>query len=86
MLQASPLGVTCYLNICRFQCLNQRYPIQFVYFKNITSGPYPFSGYTSPKVVAFTAPIAVNPNEPTQGHLSFTNITGCALLDCLAVL
>ena len=47
-----------------------------MYFKNITSGPYPFSGYTSNKVTAVSNTIAVTPNEPTQGHLTFTNVTG----------
>ena len=60
---------------CRFQVLNQRYPVFFAYFSNISSN-FVSMVYTSNKVIAVSQPIAVQPNEPTQGHLSFTNITG----------
>lgn len=60
---------------CRFQVLNQRYPVFFVYFSNISSTFTTFV-YTSTKVIAVSPTIAVTPNEPTQGHLSFTNTTG----------
>ena len=59
----------------RFQVLNQRYPTFFVYFSNIQSNGVSNS-YTSSKVIAVSKAIAITPNEPTQGHLSFTNITG----------
>ena len=55
--------------------LNQRYPVFFAYFSNISSN-FVSMVYTSNKVIAVSQPIAVQPNEPTQGHLSFTNITG----------
>ena len=64
---------TCHT--CRFQVLNQRYPVFFAYFSNISSN-FVSMVYTSKKVIAVSAPIAITPNEPTQGHLSFTNITG----------
>ena len=55
--------------------LNQRYPVFFAYFSNISSTFTNFV-YTSNKVIAVSPSIAVTPNEPTQGHLSFTNATG----------
>lgn len=55
--------------------LNQRYPVIFTYFSNISSN-FVSNVYTSNKVIAVSSPIAVQPNEPTQGHLSFTNNTG----------
>jgi len=62
----------------RFFVLNQRFDIAFYYFYNIktTNGSVP--AYTSAGVVAQTVvrnPIA---NQPTQGHLTFSGVPGCA--------
>jgi hypothetical protein len=55
---------------------NQRYPTVFLYFSNITSVGYGNVAYTSDKVTAASAPISIEPNEPTQGHLTFTSTQG----------
>ena len=62
----------------RFQLLNQRFPIVFYYFYNISDTDGSSPSYTSAGVIGASTPIAVNGNTPTQGHLSFTNVTGCA--------
>ncbi len=62
--------------LCRFQVFNQRYPTVFLYFSNITSVGFGNVAWSSSRVTAVSPPIAVNPNEPTQGHLTFTSTQG----------
>ncbi len=61
---------------CRFQVLNQRYPTVFLYFSNITSVGSGNVAWSSDKVKGVSPPIDITPNEPTQGHLTFTSNQG----------
>ncbi|CAL8471017.1 g10559 [Coccomyxa elongata] len=71
-INRSPGAATSGSGSLKFQVWNQRYPAVFLYFSDITSVGFGNVAWNSKKVVAVSNPIAVTPNEPTQGHLTFT--------------
>ena len=62
----------------RFTVINQRFNIAFYYFSNIktTNGSVP--AYTSAGVIAAATVVNGIANQPTQGHLTFSGVPGCA--------
>ena len=54
---------------CRFQLLNQRAGVQFLFFRNITQ----VGNFSQLELVGNSSVVAVeNANEPVQGHLALT--------------
>lgn len=69
----------------RFKMLNQRQPAIFYYFRNLTSKPVDVSegaapaGFTQAGISAKSPVLNLaEPNEPTQIHMSLTNVSGQA--------
>ena len=59
--------------LCSFRLLNQRQNVQFYLFSNITAA----GNFTDGAVIAKSPVLTLtNPNEPTGGHLAYTNTSG----------
>eukprot|EP00891_Asterochloris_glomerata_P006762 jgi/Astpho2/6762/fgenesh1_pg.00103_%23_1_t len=71
--QAAPSYLTTGNGTATFRLLNQRQDVQFYLFSNITAA----GNFTDGAVIAKSPVLTLtNPNEPTGGHLAYTNISG----------